>query len=75
MPLTDKKKKSNKKSQDKNSMRFSVITSKEQGNKIIEHINKFGYSKNGFIVKAIEEKIKRDEGQQNNEIGYKDEND
>lgn len=33
-----------------------------------KHCEKYGYSKNGFAVQAIEEKIKRDEEQHSKEL-------
>ncbi len=55
--------------------RTTISLKHDEMDKLNLHCQKFGYSKNGFIVKAIEEKIKRDEEQQGNEIGCKDKND
>ncbi len=62
MPLTDKKKESNKRSDRKNSHRFSLITTKEKGIKIEHYICRTGKSKNNFFMEAIKEKIERDTG-------------
>ena len=62
MALTDKKKASNKRSDQKNSQRFSIITTKEKGAKIESYIQKTGMTKNNFFMEAIKEKIERDTG-------------
>lgn len=62
MALTEKKKASNKRSDRKNSHRFSIITTKEKGGKIENYICKTGKSKNNFFMEAIIEKIERDTG-------------
>ena len=62
MSLTDKKKKSNKRSQDKNNKRFAVIMKKTEGLKIENYLQDKGYTVNGFITQAMKEKIERDTG-------------
>lgn len=68
MALTDKKKKSNKKSEEKNSCRFSMITTKKKGKAIKNYISNIGESKNNFFMKAIIEKIERDTGKSFDEL-------
>ena len=60
MPLTEKKKISNKRSQNKNNKRFSIIVSKYDGLVIDQYLKNTNSSINGFFVQAVKEKIQRE---------------
>lgn len=62
MALTEKKKKSNKRSQDKNNKRFGIIMKKSEGETLEKYLKDNSYTVNGFIVQAVKEKIERDTG-------------
>lgn len=62
MALTEKKKKSNKRSQDKNNKRFGIIMKKSEGETLEKYLKDNSYTVNGFIVQAVKEKIERDSG-------------
>ena len=62
MPLTEKKKQSNKRSQEKNNKRFGIIMKKQEGIKIETYLKNNGVTVNSFITKAIKEKIERETG-------------
>lgn len=62
MPLTEKKKISNKRSQNKNNKRFSIIVGKYDGLVIDQYLKDTNSSINGFFVQAVKEKIERETG-------------
>lgn len=62
MPLTEKKKISNKRSQNKNNKRFSIILSKYDGLVIDQYLKDTNSSINGFFVQAVKEKIEKETG-------------
>lgn len=62
MPVSNAQKKSAKKYQDKNNKRFGVIMKKPEGETLEKYLKDNKYTVNGFIVKAIKEKLERDTG-------------
>lgn len=63
MPLTEKKKASNAKWDSKNLKRISVAMPVELRNRMEKHIEKTGETTNGFVKRAIDETIIRDDEQ------------
>ncbi len=60
MSMRESQKIGNKRYQDSNCIRISLILNKEMGEVLIKHITKNGNTKNGFIIQAIKEKIERE---------------
>ena len=68
MPLSESQKRGNEKYQKSKCIRISLILNKKLGENLINHINKTGDTKNGFIIKAIIEKLERDSKKSFNEL-------
>lgn len=60
--MSDAQKKGNERYQKSKCIRISLILNKEDGIELINYLNRTQQSKNGFIVQAIKEKIKKDTG-------------
>lgn len=62
MAISESQKRSVKKSQDKNCIRFNLIMLKSKGTAIKQYIHQIGETNNKFFVDAAIEKIERDTG-------------
>lgn len=65
MPITEKKKASNAKWDSENLKRISVAMPVDLHERMIEHIEETGETKNGFVKRAISETIMADNKKRN----------
>lgn len=60
MPVSEAKKRANKKWEDANCKQIRLVLPLEQAERLENHCKTYNLSKNGFIKTAIDEKLERD---------------